>query len=80
MPNTTSREQIAANVRAAIAYARVDQAEIADLLGKSRPAVSDRLRGLTHFRVDELQAIAAHLTVPLEQLLAPAADTSAVAV
>lgn len=69
---TTSRDEIAANVRAAMAYRRVEQAAIADLLGKSKASVSDRLRGITHFRVDELQAIAAFLEVPLEQLLAPA--------
>jgi transcriptional regulator with XRE-family HTH domain len=74
MPNTTSREEIAANVRAAVARARVEQSAIADLLGKSRPAVSDRMHGRTHFRVDELQAIAAFLEVPLEQLLAPASE------
>lgn len=74
MQNTTSREEIAANVRAAIAYRGVDHGAIAKLIGKSRPATSDRLRGLTHFRVDELQAIAAFLEVPLEQLLAPAAQ------
>lgn len=72
MAHTTSREEIAANVRAAMAYGRVEHGAIAQLLGKSRPAVSDRLRGLTHFRVDELQAIAVFLDVPLEQLLAPA--------
>lgn len=71
MQQVTSREEIAANVRAAMAYRRVDQDAIATVIGKSRASVSERVRGVTHFRVEELQLIAAHLDVPLEQLLAP---------
>lgn len=57
-PRTTSREEIAANVRAALAGAQIDQATVAAALGKSQAAVSDRLRAVTHFRVDELQTVA----------------------
>lgn len=72
MTQTTSREVIAANVRAAMAYGRVDQAAIAAVINRSRSATSTRLNGTSNFRIDELQKIAAHLDVPLEQLLAPA--------
>ena len=74
MAQTTSREEIAANVRAAMAYRRVEQAEIATVIGKSRTATSTRVNGQSNFRINELQAIAAHLEIPLEQLLAPAAQ------
>lgn len=74
---TTSREEIAANVRAAMAYRRVEQAAIATVIGKSRSATSTRLNGQSNFRIDELQAIAALLDVPLEQLLAPARTEAA---
>lgn len=50
---------------------RVDQTEIAHLLGKSQSVISDRLVGKTEFRIGELQKIAAFLKVPLEQLLTP---------
>lgn len=68
---TTSREEIAGNVRAWMARRQVDQAAIATVLGKSNAAVSDRVNGKTHFRVDELQRVAAHLEVTLDQLLEP---------
>lgn len=76
MAQISSREEIAANVRAAMAYRRVEQAEIAALLNKSRTSISTRLAGTSNFRVEELQAIAAHLEVPLEQLLAPAVEAA----
>lgn len=69
MQRPTSREEIAANVREAMTDRRVDQAEIVQIIGKSAASVSERVRGITHFRVDELQLIAAYLEVPLEQLL-----------
>lgn len=69
---TTTREEIAANVRAAVAYRRETQGGIAKVLNKSQASVSERMSGRTEFRVAELQTIAAHLDVPLEQLLAPA--------
>lgn len=75
MRQTTTREEIAANVRAALAYRGLEQSSLVPVIGKSDSAVSTRLRGVAHFRIDELQAIAAFLEVPLEQLLAPAAAT-----
>lgn len=69
---TTSREEIAENVRAAMARRQVDQAGIAAAIGKSRQAVSQKVRGVAHFRVDELQTIAAVLDVPFDTLLEPA--------
>lgn len=77
MAQITTREEIAANVRAAMAYRRVEQAEIAKVLSKSRTSISTRLNGTSNFRIEELQAIAAHLDLPLEQLLAPAQDAAA---
>lgn len=68
---TTSREQIAENVRAALARRRLEQTAVAAHLGMSRGALGDRVRGVTHFRVDELQAIAALVDVPLTELLEP---------
>lgn len=72
MRKTTTREEIAANVRAALAYKGLEQAALKPVLDRSDSAVSARLRGVANFRIDELQAIADFLSVPLEQLLAPA--------
>ena len=69
--DTTSREEIAANVRAAMARKRLDQTSLAATLGISRSALSDRCRGITNFRVDELQLVAAALEVPLSDLIEP---------
>lgn len=69
---TTSREEIAANVRVALARRQLDQRVVAEALGKSQAAISDRMRGTTHFRVDELQIIAALAEVPFADLIAPA--------
>lgn len=74
MPQITSRAEIAANVRAALAYRGKDQMSLTGVIGRSQSAVSARVRGQRNFRVDELQAIAAFLDVPLEQLIAPSAD------
>lgn len=78
MPQTTSREEIAENVRVAMAPRRVAVGEIAAVIGKSQSSASDRINGHTHFRVDELQAVAEFLKVPLAQLLEPAADRAEV--
>jgi len=66
---TTSREEIAANVRGWMARRKVEQSAIADLLGKSKVSVSGRVNGTIHFRIDELQLVAAHLNITLDQLL-----------
>lgn len=71
---TTSREEIAANVRAELARQQREQKDLAIVIGKSNASTSDRLAGRIHFRVDELQRTAGWLGVPLEQLLEPAAD------
>jgi hypothetical protein len=69
----TTREEIAANVRVALARTQTDQKTIALALGKSETAISERVRGATHFRVDELQIIAGLTGVPFADLIAPAA-------
>jgi hypothetical protein len=68
----TTREQIASNVRVALARTQTDQKTVALALGKSETAVSERVRGVTHFRVDELQIIAGLTGVPFADLVEPA--------
>lgn len=70
MSQPTTRDQIAANVRAALAYRGLDQSALVPVIGKSDSAVSTRLRGIANFRIEELQAIAEFLEVPLERLVA----------
>lgn len=71
MQNTTSREEIAATVRAEMARRRVEVREIAAVIGKSQASASERVNGKTHFRVSELQAVAALLDVPVAHLIEP---------
>lgn len=72
MPQTTSRDELAGNVRAAMARRRVTIGEIAAAIGKSQTAASERVNGRTHFRVDELQTIANLLGIPVSALIEPA--------
>jgi hypothetical protein len=69
---TTSREEIAANVRAEMARQQLEGKALALVIGKSNASTSDRLAGRIHFRVDELQRTAAWLGVTLDRLLEPA--------
>jgi transcriptional regulator with XRE-family HTH domain len=77
MQHITSHEEIAENVRAAKARRRVSDADIAEAIGLSRSAINDRMNNRAKFQIDELQAIAAYLDVPLEQLLAPTTTSEA---
>lgn len=47
----------------------VTQSQLASHLGMAQAAVSRRLRGETSWRVDELQAVADFLDVPVSALL-----------
>lgn len=69
MTQTAQLSAIADNVRAAKARRRVTDAQIAAAVGLSRSAINDRMNGRAKFQIDELQAIAAYLDVPLHQLL-----------
>ena len=61
---------VAANIRAELARQRVSQFVVADRLGLSQAAVSRRLSGGTPFELDEVEAIASLLAVPLVDLIA----------
>lgn len=75
MADTNRRDEIAANVRAEKGRRRVADADIAHVLGISRPAANERLNGKTHFRIEELEQLAEYFQVPLDVLLAPAQRT-----
>jgi transcriptional regulator with XRE-family HTH domain len=62
----TNREQIAAEVRAALARKRpkMTQGELAERIGISRVALSERLNGYRPFDVDQLYRISDALDVP----------------
>ncbi|WP_373202627.1 helix-turn-helix transcriptional regulator [Mycobacterium marinum] len=63
------QSHVAANVRAELARKNKRQEHLADLLGFTRQAVSQRLLGRVDFRVAELQAIADYLEVPISALV-----------
>lgn len=52
-----------------MARKRISQAELADMLAVSQPAVSRRLSGRVALSVDELVAIANLLNIPLSELV-----------
>lgn len=66
----TPAQRIGANVRAEMARRGISQVAIASKLGLPQTSVSKRLRGEVAFNVDELAAVADHLSVPLAALLA----------
>jgi transcriptional regulator with XRE-family HTH domain len=58
---------------------RITQAELADAIGMSAQAMSQRMQGRIAFRIDELDEIAAYFDVPITSLLEssdPAGDVS----
>ena len=65
MPKPTA----SANIRAELARADVSQSAVADLLGISPGQVSARIQGRIEWRLSEVQAIAAHLNVPIGKLV-----------
>lgn len=76
--STNLRSAVAANVRAELARRRLRQADVAAALGMTTSALSRRLTGETPFDVDELEALAAHLELPITGLLpAVAGEVSA---
>lgn len=60
---------VAANIRAEIARRGKNQVDVAEALGITRQAVSNRLLGRVEFRVSEVQAIADYLGVPASVLV-----------
>ena len=69
----TRTAQVAANIRAELARQRVSQRTLADELGMSPAALSNRLAGATPIDVNELGAIADALGVSASALLDVAA-------
>ncbi|MEE3066541.1 MAG: helix-turn-helix transcriptional regulator [Actinomycetota bacterium] len=70
------QSHVARNVRAELARRGKTQEDIAGLLGFTRQAVSRRFLGRVEFRVNELQAIAEYLDVPMSALVDPAEAAS----
>ena len=66
----TYNDSVASEVRAEMARQRVSQTVLAVRLGWSQAFLSRRLCGITDWRVDEIEAVAAALGVPLAQLAA----------
>lgn len=63
------RVQVAEEVRVAMARRRISGVALANRLGKAQPWISRRLRGDVAFDLDDLEAVASALDVPVETLL-----------
>lgn len=59
---------VGGNVGAEMREKGVTQVELAAALGMTQPAISNRLRGIVPFDINELAAIARILEVPLDRL------------
>ena len=66
--NQTAGERTAAAVRAELARRRISGRELARRLGWSAPTMWRRLRGDVPLTIDELEAIAEFLEVPVSVL------------
>lgn len=71
MNHPPSRQIIAAEVRAAMARAGVNQSALADRITMSRPALSLRLNGKRAFTTDQIFEIASALGVDPFSLMRP---------
>lgn len=74
MANNPTAQRVACTVRARMAERRVTQAAVAQRLGMSQAAVSRRLSGSVAFDVNELDAVADLVGVPVTDLLERAAS------
>lgn len=70
----TYTESVAGEVRAHVARKNVSQREVAKAIGKSQGAAWRRLSGNYPFNVQELEAIAELLGVPVARFLPEQAD------
>lgn len=75
MTETNPAVKVGANVRAELARAGKTQAWLAGVLRMKQQSVSDRLRGVVAFDVNELVMVAAALEVPLASLMPEPATT-----
>lgn len=66
-------QRVAATVRAELARHQLKQRHLAEALGISVQQTSERLAGSTPFRLDELDAIADLLDLPLTDIVSPPA-------
>lgn len=69
---------IAAEVRAEISRQKKTQIQIAEQLGMTQPQISERMRGVTEWRISELVRLAEWLEVPLDHFV-PARRSETVA-
>lgn len=65
----TPTAQTGANVRAEIARRGMSQAAVSKAIGVSQSQFSKRLRGVIAFDINELDAIATVLDVPMSDLI-----------
>ena len=74
MPTTHTTRIIVQEVGALMGRYRITQAELADAIGMSAQAMSQRMQGRIAFRIDELDEIAAYFDVPITSLVESSAD------
>jgi len=72
MPPLTAGQRIGALIRARARQKNMNQAQLGLALGLAQSRISDRLRGVIAFNVDELAAIADLLDIPFADLVADA--------
>lgn len=70
-------ERVAREVRAEMARQRKTSVDLAPVIGRSQQTASNRMRGLYPFNVDEIEAVAEWLAVPMETFTAANAVASA---
>jgi transcriptional regulator with XRE-family HTH domain len=69
-----TRQVVAAEVRAAMARADVNQVTLAEAIGISRAGLSERLNSIRPFNTDHLNAIADYLGIDVFTLMVPPAS------
>lgn len=72
----TARELVAANVRRLRAASNVSQEKFAEISGFHRTYVSQVERGMANMTLDNLDALASCLKVPVDHLLRPASESA----
>lgn len=68
---------ISQNVSNLMAQRRVSQQQLADAIGVPQTSIGKRLRGVTHWTADDMDAVAMAFDVPVSRLIEPAEEGDA---
>lgn len=74
-PKINAAKRVATEIRGLMAARKLNSVDLAPVLGISTTTAARRVNGETDLSINEVEAIAAWLDVPIARIIAPAAGT-----